>query len=602
MEAHVNTASPYLTSPAGVEQLSSSPAECPSDSEGTSVQTEGVTRYAFSYERQSVDFPEGIEAQYRENARAAAAHGYIIPNSPDFRFSDDETSGTTTVRRGFDRMLKFAESGDARAERIYCRDKDRLGRWLDPRRHFYFEVRLEDAGTPILYGGQEAFDYKNDRSSAATGSFLMESVANIMARDERIKILERTNKGMRECVIKGFFPNKQPFYATERWLADVATGHMIEVVPRRGTIKREGCRYKIAWTSDGAVEVVKEIFQWLEDGHALYAIAQMLTERGTPAPSDAHGGSSGGKWHREVIREIARNPIYCGDFVLGRTSKKYDGMTPVPQHAADPKEFGKIIVTDFISDAPICREQWAAVQGRLDDNVRAHVTRASQPRRYPLSGLIICEGCGTPYCGFVSAAGVRYYRHNVSRARHATACGVGRYIRADSIEPVVARLVEESLDDEALGALVDEEISRLTSDAGHDSSERELVDLQRRLTRHVTALRKATSDRMMIGGDDESEDALGANAEQHDALSFAIDQHSRAASECRRKIKAITSERDRLNLMKSNSVRGRARVSELREAFEAGDARDQKRIIGVLLESIQFNGQTRQAEVRVRAA
>jgi hypothetical protein len=49
-------------------------------------------------------------------------------------------------------------------------------------------------------------------------------------------------------------------------------------------------------------------------------------------------------------------------------------------------------------------------------------------------------------------------------------------------------------------------------------------------------------------------------------------------------------------------VRGRARVSELREAFEAGDARDQKRIIGVLLESIQFNGQTRQAEVRVRAA
>src|SRR5690606_13687064 len=102
---------------------------------------------------------------------------------------------------------------------------------------------------------------------------------------------------------------------------------------------QKGCRYRLRWADDNSRETIRLIYDLLESGDSLAAVAHRLNDRGVPSPGTR------GIWHSESVRRIARNPIYCGDLVWGRTTREGQPIDSETAHL-DGKE--AILVRDFL--------------------------------------------------------------------------------------------------------------------------------------------------------------------------------------------------------------------------------------------------------------
>ncbi|HEV3052505.1 MAG TPA: recombinase family protein [Longimicrobium sp.] len=88
--------------------------------------TPPAQRIAASYARKSDSNQQALKDQHAVNAMAASRDGFYIP--AHLCFEDDDTSGVTTRRKGWDKMMNMAESGDPPFERLYAVKMDRVGR------------------------------------------------------------------------------------------------------------------------------------------------------------------------------------------------------------------------------------------------------------------------------------------------------------------------------------------------------------------------------------------------------------------------------------------------------------------------------------------
>lgn len=246
-------------------------------------------RYAASYERKSTSDPYGIDEQYLINKQKAAGEGFIIPDDLRFRFSDDDTSGVTKSRRGFDRLKKIIEEGEAPFERVYVKDRTRLGRWDEPRMHFYYEMHFQENGVVVRYADEDDSAADGDDDGRATARFLKASVGNLTASTERKRLMRRIRAGVRGRVINGFYPGSIAPYGTVRWLANKYDKTLIQEVAMHAGVRMSDCSYRLLWASDGRKEVVAEIFERYEAGASMTQIAKSLNARGVAAPSVTGG-------------------------------------------------------------------------------------------------------------------------------------------------------------------------------------------------------------------------------------------------------------------------------------------------------------------------
>lgn len=198
-------------------------------------------KFAASYARNSDEDSDGLQSQHLGNEQRAAVDGYLIPRSVDFRFEDDDTTGISKRRKGFDRLLQVITSGEAKFDRVYVKDRTRLGRWSDPRFGFYLEVLAEEHGVKIVYSENEKHvDYGGEPSPDMIGLFLKEAVDGVVASQERERLIKRVTGGMRYWVMRGFYPGSSAPYGLERWLADESTGALLERIPDGRAVRKSG--------------------------------------------------------------------------------------------------------------------------------------------------------------------------------------------------------------------------------------------------------------------------------------------------------------------------------------------------------------------------
>lgn len=158
-----------------------------------------------------------------------------------------------------------------------------------------------------------------------------------------MRLIRRVTEGKRFWVMQGFFPGSKPPYATVRWYADRATGEYVKPVDERAVVRRTDWRFKLRFAVDESPEVVKRIFNRLEAGDSLRATADALNRDGVPSPTGS------GRWGPQTVRRIARNPIYRGVFIWGRTTRSED---PVPARSAEVNGTAPILVEGFLPDPP----------------------------------------------------------------------------------------------------------------------------------------------------------------------------------------------------------------------------------------------------------
>ena len=258
---------------------------------------------------QSYDYEEGIEAQYQINLQHARKLGYVIPDSPEFRFSENHVSGRAADRKGFDRPCQTAAGGRARFECVIVKDRSRFGRFMDLRDHIYWERQFDRWGVPIIFCTEsQPLDFKDGLKPEDVGRYVMNVLEGINGSLELGTTQRRITTGMRSRVIQGFYPQSHTPYGCVRWLADLRTGELVRPLADGECVQVRGCGFKLRWSTDARRDAITLIYERILVGDGSRRISSLLEDRGMPRPGR-------GPWLESAVLGIARDPIYMGTLI-----------------------------------------------------------------------------------------------------------------------------------------------------------------------------------------------------------------------------------------------------------------------------------------------
>jgi site-specific DNA recombinase len=288
-------------------------------------------------------------------------------------FLDEGYSGSTVIRPALERLRDLAHCGGI--DRLYVHAPDRLAR-----KYAYQVVLVEElrkCGVTIVF--------LNDllEQPSAEGELLLQ-VQGMIAEYERAKILERTRRGRRFAARQGKVSA----------LAHAPYGY-------RYVSKHEGggeARYEIVAEE---AQLVREMFQWVAvEGLSLSGLKRRLAERGVPSPTGK------ARWDRATLRGILLQTAYTGTAKYGKTrlfprknerrAKRGDPLVPRRDKVAQatlPEEQEPIAVPALVNE-----ESFAAAAAMLEEN-RRRQREHKKGAEFLLSGLLICQQCGSAYCG-----------------------------------------------------------------------------------------------------------------------------------------------------------------------------------------------------------
>lgn len=273
-------------------------------------------------------------------------------------FADEGVSGALLERPGLS-ALREALRGRG-IQLVVVMDPDRLARNLSHQLLVTEEIEKARARLEFIN-----FEWRNTPEGQ-----LFYAVRGAIAQFEKEKIRERTTRGRRQKAKTGRLP-----LAFRPYGYDYDRAASMLVVNER------------------EAELVRWMFGWLlTEGEGPNGIARRLNALGIPA-------RKGGVWHRNVVRQILRNPVYTGVFWANRYDTAGLGLNrhrPREERLAPtvrPQEEWIPIPVPAIID----QGQWEQAQRMLD---RARRLWSGRPRaEYLLSGLVICGRCGLSMTG-----------------------------------------------------------------------------------------------------------------------------------------------------------------------------------------------------------
>lgn len=493
-------------------------------------------KLAASYARKSDPNDMGLLQQHAINAEQAQAHGYFIPDDARFRFSDDDTSGATTKRKGLNALLDVITSGHADFSRVYIKDTTREGRFDDPRFHIYLQVLTQQHGVTLCYGDQEEpVDMSDGFDMSKAGALLTDLMRGIAASAERATIRARITDGARSWTSLGFYCNRGVPYGMERVYADERTGAVLGPVDEGRIVRQKGLRFKLRFADDERRQVIAEVYRDLLDGASLASVAKSLNDRSVPSPA----GTS--TWSPETVRRLATNPIYAGHLEWGRTRRDEPalppGETPIKGGSAP------ILMRNFVPDPPVSDEGFQAVQAVLKGRNEDYRRRRRSAPPFLLSGLLHCT-CGGRWHGFTSSkessrSRRRYYRHANPSDATGTCPLAGRYLPAEPLEQSVTELLYALLGDDALERTVQRALTELASANGVAQVEGNLGSLEKEKRGMHESMRRLVADRASASSELERE-ACQAQIDVLNRRCTELDRQIRVLSDCRTRLEKLS--------------------------------------------------------------
>jgi site-specific DNA recombinase len=364
-------------------------------------------------------------------------------------YADEGVSGSLLDRPGLAALRRAVRAKAIDLVVVY--DPDRLARRLAYQ--LLITDEIEASGAKLEFVN---FEWRNTPEGQ-----LFYALRGAVAQYEKEKIRERTMAGRRQKAKEGKMPNA---YCPYGYRYDAKTHGLV--------------------IDETEAAVVRRIFNLLvHEGFGINGIAAYLTRarvptrRGLPA------------WHRVVVRQILRNPVYYGTFYANRMDCEGVGLNrhlPAGQKRPvriRPREDWIPISVPPIIDGELWRRAQEAMQ---EASRRMHTHPRSD---YLLSGLLTCGVCGQPMCGCRRnnwGETVRTYTCRRSWAGAKTP-GCNRYVPAEPLEAAVWARVTEWVAHPARLAQAVTEDAGATQDATADE-----------LTRIEDALRAAERGRRDI--------------------------------------------------------------------------------------------------------
>jgi DNA invertase Pin-like site-specific DNA recombinase len=358
------------------------------------VSSDGQAKYGYS-----------IDTQFKAMRKYAVEHDFTIAAE-----IADDCCGTIPIRErpGGAKLYKFIDGHKADAIIFYTLDRATRDEDL---------IEISVLRRDLRQAGIELHWCDSGKSDLGTMGGVIDTLKAAGAAEERKKIVERTQRGLRAKAESGKWPGVHP-----------------EPYGYRREGKAKDVRILIF---DPEAQIVRRIF-WMYTGKhgypysSLRAISNVLNSEGVPSPgrTDRAGGHTGQEWYPVTVRCLLQNTAYIGEFhCLGVTIN-------LPEMAViDRVTFNQ------------AQEQFATNAARAVRN-RKH--------EYLLAGFIKCA-CDHSMSGASKTPPryiMRYYecsttRNHAGGTRHKICTETG--IRADAIEEPVWNWLRGIMnDDESL--------------------------------------------------------------------------------------------------------------------------------------------------------
>jgi site-specific DNA recombinase len=373
-----------------------------------------------------------LAAQRRECLERARALGA----QEVWEFRDEGISASVLERPGLQALRQAVRQGLIDLVVIY--DPDRFARNLS--HQLLVTEEIEQHGVRLEFVN---FDWKHTPEGK-----LFYSLRGAISEYEREKIRIRTMSGRIQKARQG----KLPF-------AVAPLGYHYD--PNSGQLT----------INEQEANIVRRIFREYLDGTGANGIALRLTQEGIPTRRGARA------WHRQVILQILRNPVYMGTYYANRrdmTGISLNRYRPKEERMRvkerDPREWIAVPVPAIVSP-----QEWRQAQEVAQR--RAHQWgRRDTP--YLLSGLMRCGRCGQSMTGRRARHWGRVVRgYTCRKSAPGARRGCGRQVRAAEVEEAVWHQVMAWVQDPPLLA------AKLFSPARALSLERERRPLEEELRR-----------------------------------------------------------------------------------------------------------------------
>ncbi|MDI3317272.1 MAG: recombinase family protein [Bacillota bacterium] len=396
----------------------------------------------------------GIDFQREECRRKAAEMGARTVDE----YADEGVSGAVLARPALLRLLAAVQEG--RYDVVLCWDASRLSRELRDQLDLRTRIR-QGARLLFVHGGWD---------EATPEGELMFNVSGSVAQYERAKVRERTMAGRRQKARSG----KLPFgFAPYGYRYDRERSTLVPL--------------------EEEARVVRRIFDDLIHYRAgLNGIARALTREGVPT-------RRGGAWHRQVVRQIARNPVYKGVYYANR--RDLGGVALNRYRRPGEKRWGRLRPREEWIPVPVpalvSEAVWEEAQAVLD---RAARLWRGGKEAYLLRGLLRCGHCGLPMAGSPRTSWGRRRRAYTCRRHQAgvKAPGCGRAVWAEEVEEGVWRwLLEELADPPALARALAEQAQGpglAGAEAEREELRGELERVERRRQEVVALVERGLAD------------------------------------------------------------------------------------------------------------
>lgn len=330
-------------------------------------------------------------------------------------YTEDE-SGLILERSELSKVRRDFRQGVAAA--LLVHESDRLTRV--PAHSILLRDELEGQGIGLHYAlrGQVHFD--------DMGHQISEDIRARFAREEVKKIVERTSRGKRGKVEKGFVivAQRPPYgYAT---------------IDGKLTI------------IEAEADVVRLIFRLYLQGWSVRKISAHLSEKRIPSPADSNGKMykvrAYGVWSKTLVRNILSRETYTGVWYWGKTTRRYtltpNGqrhvvISPAPRENWIPVEVPAIIDT----------ATFEAAQKQIEYNIKMS-SRATK-REYLMAKRLNCT-CGAAVYAEAKHVAGKVFLYYFCSSRHSGStvppCGTP-YFRVERVDAGAWQYVKELLTD-----------------------------------------------------------------------------------------------------------------------------------------------------------
>ena len=195
-----------------------------------------------------------------------------------------------------------------------------------------------------------------------------------------------------------------------------------------------------------------------------------------------------------LLRNILRNPVYCGKIAYGRRKTEKIHGTRNEYRLVEQDDF---LVVDGLHEGIVSEETWnkAQVKRMAQSKKYEHVNKAKDMKTHLLTGLVKCPVCGAgmygnktnKYKNGEKYSEIYYYGCKHRNMERGHKCNYRKQIREDLLDSAVVEVITKLVANPRFAAMMQEKINMKVDTS---EIEQEIATLEKEIEQEIATLEK----------------------------------------------------------------------------------------------------------------